>query len=223
MIVVEMVTVDEHISRMMMMTKKKLVAIYCRCSTHEQKVDHQIEALVPYAELRGYQVFKQYIDEGESGSKANRPALDQMMTDARKRKFDVCLVWKFDRFARSVSQLTIALEEFRVLGIEFISFTENIDTSTPMGQAMFTIISAMAQLERDLTIERIKSGMDKAIKDGKKIGRPSANSLSEDKKEAILSDSRSGLSIRKIALKHQTNRSAVHRLIKNSQSEAINE
>ena len=152
----------------MMMIKK--VAIYCRVSTDDQSIDHQLNSLLDYAKAREFEVNSQfqYCDVGVSGSKENRPQLDRLMDDARKRKFDIVLVWKFDRFARSSKQLALALDEFRSLGIEFISFTENIDTSSPLGQAMFTLISAMAQIERDLIVERIKSGMDNAKKNGKK-------------------------------------------------------
>ena len=197
----------------MMMIKK--VAIYCRVSTEDQSIDHQLNSLLDYAKAREFEVNSQfqYCDVGISGSKENRPQLDRLMDDARKRKFDIVLVWKFDRFARSSKQLALALDEFRSLGIEFISFTENIDTSSPLGQAMFTMISAMAQLERDLIVERIKSGMDNAKKNGKKLGRPSV-SIQDDEKELILADHQAGLSIRKIATKHNRNRSFVHRIVK---------
>ena len=111
---------------------------------------------------------------GVSGTKASRPALDALMNGARKCLFDVVLVWRFDRFARSVKHLVDALHEFRSLGISFISYQESIDTTTPMGEAMFTIISAMAKLERDIIVQRVKAGMRKAKEQGKRIGRPKA-------------------------------------------------
>src|SRR5688500_4109602 len=125
----------------------KRVAVYERVSTTDQNVGMQDADLKRYCEQRGLEVFKVYCDKGISGTKDKRPALDQLMNDARKRKFDVVLVWRFDRFARSSKHLITALEEFRHCGIEFISYQENLDTSSPMGKAKFSIIAAMAELE----------------------------------------------------------------------------
>jgi DNA invertase Pin-like site-specific DNA recombinase len=104
----------------------------------------------------------EYVDTGVSGAKEKRPALDQLMGDARKRKLDAILVWRFDRFARSTKHLLTALEEFRSLGMQFISYQENMDTTSPLGQALFTIVAAVAQLERDIIRERITSGVANA-------------------------------------------------------------
>ena len=196
----------------------KKIAIYARVSTQHQSVGHQLDPLLPFAKSRGYEIFETYIDQSESGASKSRPQLDRLMDDARKRKFDAVLVWKFDRFARSVGQLSLALDEFNHLGIEFLSFTENIDTSSPMGQAMFSVIGAMAQLERDLLVERIKSGMEKAARDGKKIGRPTSR-LPGQVRQAIIDNSKKlGLSVRQLAEKHNTNKTAVHRLLKSASS-----
>ena len=150
------------------------VAIYARVSTNngQQSPDMQLQALREYCSARSLTVFKEYIDEGFSGSKDSRPALNVMMDDARKRKFDMICVWKFDRFARSTKHLITALEEFKSLGIDFISYSENIDTSSPLGKAIFTIVAAIGELERSLIVERVKSGLDAAKKRGKKLGRP---------------------------------------------------
>ena len=128
------------------MTKR--VAIYVRVSTKDQSVDMQLNDLERYSKERSLSVFKMYKDNGVSGTKETRPALSQLMDDAKKRKFDIVLVWRFDRFARSTKHLVTALYEFRNLGIDFISYQENIDTSSPLGEAIFTIISAMSKLER---------------------------------------------------------------------------
>tara|TARA_Y100000034_G_C6825337_1_gene372065 strand:- start:398 stop:985 length:588 start_codon:yes stop_codon:yes gene_type:complete len=194
----------------------KKVAIYCRVSTEDQSIEHQKQTLLEYAEARNFEVIADYADIGVSGAKETRPDLDRLMEDARKRKFEMVLVWKFDRFARSSKLLALALDEFRSLGIEFVSFTENIDTSSPLGQAMFSIISAMAQLERDLTAERIKSGMDHAKRRGKKLGRPSTE-ISFSEVAQMKDDRKSGLSIRQIAGKYDRNRSTVHRLLRQAQ------
>jgi DNA invertase Pin-like site-specific DNA recombinase len=149
------------------------VAIYARVSTNEQSPELQLRDLRQYATARGLAT-TEYVDTGFSGAKQSRPALDRLMNDARKRQFDCVLVWRFDRFARSTKHLLLALEEFRSLGIQFISYQENIDTTSPLGQALFTIVSAVAQLERDLIRERVRAGLRNARAKGKKFGRPRA-------------------------------------------------
>ncbi len=148
------------------------VALYARVSTTDQSTDSQLLDLRRYVSERGWDSFREYVDEGISGTKDSRPALNALMNDARKRKFDVVLVWRFDRFARSTKHLILALEEFRNLGIDFVSYQENIDTSSPLGSAIFTIISAVAQLERDIIAERVKAGLRRAVGAGKQLGRP---------------------------------------------------
>lgn len=148
------------------------VAIYARVSTTDQSTESQLLDLRRYVSGRSWQIFKEYVDEGISGKKDSRPALDELMNDAKKRRFDTVLVSRFDRFARSSKHLILALEEFKNLGIDFISYQENIDTSSPLGAAIFTIISAVAQLERDIIAERVKAGLRRARENGKKLGRP---------------------------------------------------
>ena len=154
---------------------KPRVAIYARVSTSDQSTDAQILDLRRYASDRGWAIFREYCDNGISGTKASRPALDLLMDDAKKRRFDGVLVWRFDRLARSTKHLILALEEFRNLGIDFVSYQENIDTSSPLGSAIFTIISAVAQLERDIIAERVKAGLRRAVECGKQLGRPAAS------------------------------------------------
>jgi DNA invertase Pin-like site-specific DNA recombinase len=149
------------------------VAIYAHVSTNEQSPKLQLHDLRQYATARGLSL-TEYVDTGFSGAKQSRPALDRLMDGARKRRFDCVLVWRFDRFARSTKHLLLALEEFRSLGIQFISYQENIDTTSPLGQALFTIVSAVAQLERDLIRERVCAGLRNARAKGKKFGRPRA-------------------------------------------------
>jgi DNA invertase Pin-like site-specific DNA recombinase len=152
------------------------VAIYARVSTsnHGQDVNMQTRELKEYIERRGWQLVGEYIDAGISGSKERRPQLDRLMEDAHKRRFDVVCVWRFDRFARSVSHLLRALETFRALGISFISFSEQMDTSTPTGKMVFTVLGAVAELERSLIVERVKAGLRNARAKGKRLGRPRA-------------------------------------------------
>jgi len=148
------------------------VAIYARVSTTDQSTDNQLLDLKRYVSDRGWQTYKEYCDNGISGTKDSRPALNELMDDAKKRRFDVVLVWRFDRFARSTRHLINALEEFKNLKIDFVSYQENIDTSSPLGGAIFTIISAVAQLERDIIAERVKAGLRRARESGKRLGRP---------------------------------------------------
>jgi len=152
--------------------KAKRVALYARVSTNDQTTENQLEDLRRYAEERGWAVHEEYVDHAISGSKSSRPALDRMMSAARKKRFSVVLVWRFDRFARSVKHLVLALEELRGLSIGFVSYQENVDTNSPLGAAIFTIIAAMAQLERDIIIERVHAGLRRAKAQGKKVGRP---------------------------------------------------
>ncbi len=150
------------------------VALYARVSTTEQSTDSQLLDLRRYVRERGWHIFNEFCDNGISGATDSRPALNELMNDAKKRKFDAVLVWRFDRFARSTKHLILALEEFRNLGIDFVSYQENIDTSSPLGSAIFTIISAVAQLERDIIAERVKAGLRRAKENGKRLGRPEA-------------------------------------------------
>lgn len=149
-------------------------ALYMRVSTknHGQTTETQALALRDYAAHRGFIVVEEYRDEGISGTKDSRPALDKLMKDARARKFDLIVVARFDRFARSVSHLLRALEEFSHLGVDFVSLSESIDTSTPVGKMIFTVLGAVAELERNLIRERVHMGISRARKQGKALGRP---------------------------------------------------
>jgi len=128
--------------------------------------------LEQFTTARGWTLADSYIDRGISGSKDRRPELDRLTRDAHARKFDVVVVWKFDRFARSVSHLLRALETFNALGIAFVSLTEQLDTSTPTGKMVFTVLGAVAELERSLIVERVKAGLRNARAKGKRLGRP---------------------------------------------------
>ena len=192
------------------MKEQKTAGIYTRVSTHDQSCDMQLSDLRKYCDQRGFKIFKEYSDEGISGAKEKRPDLNRLMEDAKKRKFEVVLSWRFDRFARSTRHLITALEEFNHLGIDFISFQENIDTSSPLGKAIFTIVSAIAELERNIIIERVKSGIRRAKEKGKKLGRPKEVNL--DLKE-LLSLKREGLSVRKIANRMKAAPTTVHKIL----------
>jgi DNA invertase Pin-like site-specific DNA recombinase len=148
------------------------IATYSRVSTLNQDTDMQTRELREYCARRGWDLVHEYVDEGVSGAKESRPALNSLMLDARKRRFDAIAVWKFDRMARSVTHLLRVLEEFRSLGIEFISLSESIDTSTPTGKMVFTVLGAVAELERSLISERVRAGLRNARAKGKTLGRP---------------------------------------------------
>jgi DNA invertase Pin-like site-specific DNA recombinase len=149
-------------------------ALYARVSTlgHGQDPEMQLREQREYCQRRGWTVAGEYVDSGISGTKEKRPELDRMMADAHRRRFDVIAVWKFDRFARSVSHLLRALDTFRVLGIEFVSLSESLDTATPAGRMVFTVLGAVAELERSLIVERVKAGLRNARAKGKRLGRP---------------------------------------------------
>jgi DNA invertase Pin-like site-specific DNA recombinase len=150
------------------------VAIYARVSTvnHGQDAGLQTRELRQFAEARGWTVAGEYIDAGVSGARDSRPELNRLMADAHKRHFDIVCVWRFDRFARSVSHLLRALETFKALGIDFLSYSEQMDTSTPTGKMVFTVLGAVAELERSLIVERVRAGLRNARAKGKRLGRP---------------------------------------------------
>jgi len=175
----------------------KRVALYARVSTKNngQDPETQLIALREFANTRGFEVSDEYIDVGISGAKDRRPELDRLMKDVRRRKVDAVLVARFDRFARSTKHLVLALEEFNALGVDFISLNESVDTSTPMGRMVFTVIAAVAELERSLIRERVMMGLDRARRQGKRLGRPQR--IVDRRRIADLRSK--GLSLRQIA------------------------
>ncbi len=192
------------------------VAIYARVSTvnHGQDVSMQTRELRQFAEARGWNVAGEYIDAGVSGAKDSRPELNRLMGDAHKRRFDVVCVWRFDRFARSVSHLLRALETFKALGIDFVSYSEQMDTSTPAGKMVFTVLGAVAELERSLIVERVRAGLRNARAKGKTLGRPRVSM--DAAKAGRLREQ--GRSIREIADELGVSRSLVHKTLANRES-----
>jgi len=149
-------------------------ALYARVSTVNNGQDPALQTreLREYCERRGWKVYGEFVDEGISGTKDSRPELNKLIADAHRRRFDAVVVWRFDRFARSVSHLLRALENFKALGIEFVSISEQVDTTTPTGKMVFTVLGAVAELERCLIAERVKAGLRNARAKGKRLGRP---------------------------------------------------
>jgi len=196
-------------------------ALYMRVSTGHQKSDLQLDSLRAYAARAGLEIVGEYIDLAASGRKENRPQLQALMRAARHHEYACILVWKFDRFARSVSHLIKALEEFHHLGIRFISVQDQVDTNSPMGKAMFTIIAAMAELESSLISERVKAGMKAAQARGKRVGRPatSVRLVRQIEDLAVTTD----LNVRQIqeALQGKVSRAVVGEIVKRMRNPSI--
>jgi DNA invertase Pin-like site-specific DNA recombinase len=189
-------------------------ALYLRVSTSHQKPDLQADGLRRYAASAGLEIVGEYLDVAVSGRKEGRPQLQTLMRAARHHKFACVLVWKFDRFARSVSHLLRTLEEFNHLGVRFISVQDQVDTESPMGKAMFTIIGAIAELESSLISERVKAGMAAARVRGKHVGRPATPAHFVARIEDLAGTT--DMSIRRIhdALKGRVSRSVVGEIVK---------
>jgi DNA invertase Pin-like site-specific DNA recombinase len=141
-------------------------------SNHGQDPQLQLREVREYCDRRGWTAAGEYVDVGISGSKEKRPELDKLLADARRRRFDAVVVYRYDRFARSLRHLVNALEEFRSLGIEFVSIHEGVDTSTPNGRLIFGIFASIAEFERELIRDRVKAGLRNAVAKGKRLGRP---------------------------------------------------
>jgi len=176
----------------------KGAAIYVRCSTAEQETELQETELREYCEKRGWN-YVLYEDKGQSGAKNDRPALNAMLTDLRKRKFDVVVVWALDRLARSLKQLLSISEECRLLGVDLVSLRQNIDTTLPAGRLTFQILGAVAEFERELLRERVKAGMAQARRSGKHVGRPALRQFQPCEIQRMRELRSQGTSVRKLA------------------------
>lgn len=188
------------------------VALYARVSTkqHGQNPETQLLPLRDAAKARGMDVIDEYVDWGISGSKERRPQLDRLMADAKDHKFDVVMVARFDRFARSVSHLLHALGEFQSQKINFVSLNEAMDTTTPMGRMVFTVVGAVAELERALIRERVNAGVERARRQGKRLGRPPGTLYD---KERVVHLVQSGRSVKSIAKELGISRPTVDKVV----------
>jgi DNA invertase Pin-like site-specific DNA recombinase len=191
------------------MQKTIRAALYVRVSTSEQSTKSQVSELKTYAANRGWVVKEIYSDK-ISGAKDNRPALQELMTACRQRKIDAVVVWKFDRFARSLRHLVTALDEFKRLNVDFISATEGVDTTIPSGELVFQIFGAIAQFERALISERVKAGLAEAKRSGTQLGRPAIKKLSPAEIAKIRTARRKGVTLRKLATQFGASLWAVH-------------
>ncbi len=191
------------------------VAIYCRVSTLEQRPEIQLDALRAYAQDRGLEIAGEYIDHGVSGAKDRRPALDAMMADAMRRRFDAVACVKLDRLARSVHHLTALGRELEALGVDLVVLDQAIDTSTPAGRLLFNVLGSIAEFERDLARERTAAGMQAAKRRGKHVGRPS---VAVDR-AALLQGIRSGASVSQLARTLGVSRATARRLVSQAVAE----
>ena len=186
----------------------KRCALYLRVSTLDQHPETQLYDLQQMARQRGYEIVETYEDR-ISGAKTKRPALDQMIFDAKRSRFEVVMVWAFDRMARSVRHFLEVLDELNRLNIEFISFRENIDTGGPLGRAIIVIVGAIAELERNLIIERVRAGMRRAKLEGRRIGRRPA----DVDRAAVIRDRQRGSSLTEVAKLHGISRALVSKIL----------
>ena len=179
-------------------------AIYARVSTLDQEPENQLQELRRYVEARGWTA-GEYVDKGVSGAKDRRPALDQLLTDARRRRFDVLVCWRLDRLGRSLKHLITMLEELQALGVAFVSLAEGIDATTPAGKLQMHILGAIAEFEKDRIRERVLAGLARARTQGKRLGRPRAR-LPAERLQSVV-----GLSLEVAAQQLGVSRSTVKR------------
>jgi len=172
------------------------VGLYARVSTREQTPENQLQDLRRLCSAKGWEIAGEYVDAGISGAKEDRPALRDLMLAARRRTVDAVLVWRFDRFARSLKHLINTLGELNELGVQFVSYSEGLDTSTSQGRLVFGVIGAIAEFERDLIRERVNAGLRRAREEGKRLGRPTADAAAAVKARQLRAQ---GLSLRDIS------------------------
>ena len=194
------------------------VAIYARVSTVDQNPEPQLRELREYAERRGFAVHREYVDQASGDVRRRRcraPGVGEVVGAARRRRFDCVLVWKYDRFAPSLGALVTALQEFRDLGVVFISHPQAIDTTTLMGRLFFHVIGSFAEFERDMIVERVRAGLANARAKGKRLGRPVRDPGAQARVVALRSE---GLSLRQIAVRERLSPSSVRKLLKQAEA-----
>lgn len=193
----------------------KRVAFYVRVSTVDQHPETQLRELREYAKNRGLTIAGEYVDHGFGGAKARRPALDRMLEDARRCRFDTLIVWSCDRLARSTKHFLQVLDELDSCGVQFVSLREAFDTSGALGRAFLGIVAVLGEMERALLIERVRSGMARARAEGRQIGRARL----DVNREQVIQDRRSGMSLTQVAKRHGISRASVCRLMKEAKSD----
>lgn len=206
--------VEKTWGREKMMDNLKRAAIYVRVSTAEQETNLQEHELQEYCQRRGWSCVV-YQDRGQSGAKNDRPALTAMMSDLRRRKIDVIVVWALDRLARSLKQLLSIAEECRAVGVDLVSLRQNVDTTLPAGRLTFQVLGAVAEFEREMLRERVKAGMAQAKRSGKHIGRPALRKFQPADVESMRLLRSQGVSIRRLATDFETTQWMAARLTTN--------
>jgi len=191
--------------------KVKRAAVYLRCSTASQETAMQEAELREYIDRRGW-VCKIYRDKGQSGAKESRPALDLLLIDVRKRRVDVIVVWALDRLARSLKQLLSIAEECKSLGGDLVSLKQNVDTTLPAGRLTFHVLGAVAEFEREMLCTRVKSGLEQARRNGKRLGRPALRHFDPDEVAEIRHLRKAGASVRSLAIRFGTTQYIVSKL-----------
>ena len=181
-------------------------AVYVRVSTHDQEVENQLSELRKYVEARGWEA-REYIDEGVSGAVEQRPALDKLLRDAKRRRFDVLVCWRLDRLGRSLKHLITLLDDLQALGVAFVSLAEGIDATTPAGKLQMHILGAISEFERARCAERVRAGLARVRRQGRRLGRPPV----QVSREAV--DSVRGLPVREAARRLGVSRSTAHRVL----------
>jgi DNA invertase Pin-like site-specific DNA recombinase len=200
----------------MEMSQQRVVAIYTRVSTADrQDTKAQESELRVFAEKRGWKICRVYSDRGESGAKERRPALDELWRDCKQGRIDIVCVWSLDRLARSLKQLIESLEEFRRLRIDFVSFKQDFDTTSPAGRLLFHVVGAVAEFERDLIRERVIAGMEQAKRDGIHCGRPALRKFSAADIDRIrMARNKERASVRQLAIRNRTTEYTVGQILR---------
>jgi DNA invertase Pin-like site-specific DNA recombinase len=191
--------------------KAKVAAVYVRCSTKSQETEMQEVELTDYVSRRDWE-YKIYRDDSQSGAKESRPALDSLLSDVRKRKVDVLVVWALDRLARSLKQLLAIAEECRSLGVDLVSLKQNVDTTLPAGRLTFQVLGAVAEFEREMLRTRVKSGLEMARRNGKRLGRPALRHFDPDEVGEIRRLRKAGKSVRSLAVQYRTTQYLISKL-----------
>ncbi len=181
-------------------------AVYVRVSTHDQEVENQLVELRRFVDARGWEA-REYVDEGVSGVVEQRPALDELVRDAKRRRFDVLVCWRLDRLGRSLKHLITLLDDLQALGVAFVSLAEGIDATTPAGKLQMHILGAISEFERARIAERVRAGLARVRREGRRLGRPPAR-IAQDAVESVR-----GLSVREAARRLGVSRSTAHRVL----------
>ena len=191
-------------------------AVYARVSTHDQEVENQLGELRKYVLARGWEA-REYVDEGVSGAVEQRPALDELVGDAKRRRFDVLVCWRLDRLGRSLKHLITLLDDLQALGVAFVSLAEGIDATTPAGKLQMHILGAISEFERARIAERVRAGLARVRREGRRLGRPPVQ-ISQDAVESVR-----GLSVREAARRLGVSRSTAHRVLAQNLLEGVSQ